>query len=127
MVDVLDMISFLNNPLPGDPQGIRGVIVMLVMVVAFLWTQGNIRHWSTRDRRTKRVIPWLTAVLILNGFALLASAQRDDPIRVITALLGVVFVGLSIALLLRLPGDNSTQPVYPHLYPLALWKRATRH
>lgn len=123
-----DIIGWLNKPIPGDPNPTitRMIIVLFVMAVAFRWTQNMVNRWTSYARETKRTTQWLTVVLIANGFGLVAAAQRDDPVRVATAVLGVSFAGLATSMYVRFRNDGSTDPVYPYLYPSSIFSRLHR-
>lgn len=102
----LDPIAFFNQPFPGDPQTFRIIILLFVMAASFFWTRNMRVRWNGIWRNAhdiRRVAMWQTALLVINGVLLLTAAQRDDPIRVGTACLGVVFIGLSTALFIKRP------------------------
>lgn len=119
----LSPLYYFNLPFPGDPdpQVTRGIIVIFVGLVAFQWTRSLVHDWPEMPRKAKRVAQWLTSVLVVNGGLLVSAAQRDDPVRVGTMLLGVCFFGLAASLLARFRNDEATYPIYPHLYPSRLW------
>lgn len=120
-----DIVGFFNHPVPGnpDPQATRIVILLFVMLVAFEWSRTMRRKWHEWSRKTKRVTQWVTIVLMSNGMLLITAAQRDDPIRVGTAVLGLAFLGFALSLYARFPGDDSSDPVYAQFYPDHVWQR----
>lgn len=120
-----DLISWVNHPLPGspDPQFTRLLIVACIMVIAFQATREAVASWSSWVRKVKREKQQLLALLVVNGLALIAAAMRDDPIRVITALLAATFAVIAASLFVRFKNDGSTDPVYPQLYPSSLLRR----
>lgn len=122
---IVDIVSFFNTPMPGDPDPVasRLIILFFVMAVATRWTLLSVRHWHLWAREVKREKQWLTALLITNGILLVTAAQRDDPVRVGTVILGVVFAGLASSMFFRFKNDGSTEPVYPRLYPSSILRR----
>lgn len=120
-----DVIAWLNHPIPGepDPQFTRLVIVFLIMAIAFGATREARTYWRTWARRVKREKQQILGLLVVNGLALIAAAMRDDPIRIITALLGATFAVIAVSLFVRFRNDGSVDPVYPQLYPRAILAR----
>jgi hypothetical protein len=120
-----DIIGWLNQPVWGDPdpQFTRLIIGLFVMAVAFRWTRDALTSWPTWARKVKREKQWLSALLVVNGLLLIAAANRDDPVRILTLVLGGVFVGLASSLYIRFKNDGSTAPVYPALYPSNIFAR----
>ena len=94
----LDPIALLNSEIPGDPQTVRILITFVIGAAAFGWGRDVRRRWWDWDYGIRRNAIWLTGILIVNGLALIAASQRDDPLRLITAVLGTTFLGLAISL-----------------------------
>jgi hypothetical protein len=118
----LDFIEFLNHPLSFglDPKTVRLSIALMVAVAAWLWPTDMRTYWAVWTRRGRRLTSWMFAVIVVVGIVLIASAQRQDPIRVSTWLLAAVFLGLNVAMLFRPANDNTTDRQYAH------WFRRTR-
>lgn len=112
----LDFIAFLNHPLSFGlaPTPTRLAITILVAVAAWLWPRDMRAYWTVWTRRGRRLTGWMFAVIVVVGILLIASAQRQDPIRISTWLLAAVFVGLNAAMLFRPSNDNSTDRQYAH-------------
>lgn len=114
----LDFIAFLNRPLSFglDPIAVRLGITVMVAVAAWLWPIEMRRHWATWTRRIRRISAWMLSLLIVMGLLLVASAQRQDPIRISTWLIAVVFIGLNAAMLIRHADDHTTERQYAHWF-----------
>lgn len=114
----LDFIAFLNRPLSFglDPMTVRLGITAMVGLAAWLWPIDMRRYWAVWTRRGRRVTSWMLSIIIVVGILLIAAAQRQDPIRISTWLLAVVFIGLNAAMLFRPANDHSTDRQYAHWF-----------
>lgn len=96
----LDLIAFLNHEvgLFGiDQLWVRAGIFGLVAAAAFAWPR-RLRSlwpsWSANDRFREATV---FVAVALYGVLAMAAAQREDPLRVITWLIVLVFVALNVA------------------------------
>lgn len=96
----LDVIDFLNHEvgLFGlDQIYVRSIVFLIVAAAAFAWPR-RLRAlwwtWTPVDRLRESTV---FASIAVYGALVLAAAQREDPLRIVTWLIVFLFVAMNAA------------------------------
>ena len=90
----------------------RIITIVVVLMAWYALSQRTGARWQNMTRLGKRLWVWYYILLFAVAYLSLNAFRNDRPLSSGNYILLFALAGLTIAALLKLNGDESTEPVY---------------